>query len=413
MLRKSMIAAIAAVLLITSCGQSGEKAISVRDRATLSKQADPQVVQAANAFGLELTGKIMQQKPGQNIVVSPISIVQALSMTMNGASGPTRDQIAKTMHLEGLSTEALNDEQRKLRELLIQPGPGVKLFMANSLWLQKGWPFRKPFLDRVKAAYEAELNERKLADPAVLKEINKWVDKQTNGLIPTILDKPVSEMTKLMLLNALYFNGTWRTPFDPENTKDDNFTGSDGKIKSVPFMHQEGYFEYDETDTYQAVRLPYGGGQMGMLIVLPRPNADRRALDAKLLADPDFWRQRFTESHGELAVPKFRMESSLELAEIMNAMGMSLPFDPNKADFNVMADTSGGKQLHISRVLHKTLVDVSERGTEAAAATLVEMESGSAAPTGNFEMKVDRPFLFAIQDLQSGILLFVGSVETP
>lgn len=413
MLRKSMIVTIAALMLLTSCGQSDKKAISASERVRLSEQTDPRVVQATNAFGLELTGKILQEKPGQNIVVSPISIVQALSMTMNGAAGPTRDQMAKTMHLEGLSTEVLNDGQRKLRELLLQPGPGVKLFMANSLWLQQGWPFRKPYLDRVMAAYGAELNERKLADPSVLKEINKWVAKQTNSLIPTILDEPVSEMTKLMLLNALYFNGTWTNPFDPEDTKDGDFTESDGKVKRIPFMHQEGGFEYDETDTYQAVRLPYGGGQMGMLIVLPRLNADRTALAAKLLADPGFWTKRFTQSHGKLALPKFRMESGLELADILSAMGMNLPFDPNKADFNEMADTSGGKQLFINRVLHKTLVDVSERGTEAAAVTMIGMDSGSAAPTGNFEMTVDRPFLFAIQDLQSGILLFVGSVETP
>ncbi|MCA0754232.1 serpin family protein [Paenibacillus sp. N4] len=382
------------------------------ERARLSKQTGPHVVQATNEFGLELTGEILQQKPGQNIVISPISIVQALTMTMNGAAGPTRDQMAKTMHLEGLSLEELNEGQRKLRELMLQPGPGVKMQMANSLWLQQGWPFRKPYLDLVKAAYGAELNERKLADPAVRKEINKWVDKQTNGLIPTILDEPVPELTKLMLLNALYFNGTWKTPFDPENTKDGDFTQSDGKVKRVPFMHQGGDFEYEETDAYQAVRLPYGDGQMGMLVVLPRHNADRTSLYAELLEDPDFWSKRLTHSHGKLALPKFRMESSLELVEILSAMGMTLPFSAIKAEFNEMADTSGGKRLSINQVLHKTLVDVSERGTEAAAVTMIGMDGGSAAPLGHFEMTADRPFLFAIQDLQSGILLFVGSVET-
>jgi serpin B len=161
------------------------------------------------------------------------------------------------------------------------------------------------------------------------------------------------------------------------------------------------------------VRIPYGDGQMGMLIVLPRLNADHTALSAELLADPGYWTKRFTHSHGKLALPKFRMESGLELVDTLSAMGMSLPFDRDKADFNAMAYISGGKQLFINRVLHKTLVDVSERGTEAAAVTMVGMDSGSAAPTGNFEMTADRPFLFAIQDLQSGILLFVGSVEAP
>ncbi|QYR23580.1 serpin family protein [Paenibacillus sp. sptzw28] len=411
MLRKSMIVAITAVLLLTSCGQPDRKPISAQERARLSAQTDSRVAQSSNTFGLELIGKLKQEKPGENIVVSPISIVQALSMTMNGAAGPTLDQMAKTLHLEGLPAKVLNDEQRKLRELLLQPGPGVKLSMANSLWLQQGWPFKKPYLDSVKSAYGAELNERKLSDPAVLKEINNWVDKETQGLIPTILDEPVSEMTKLMLLNALYFNGTWKRPFEPEDTKDGDFTKSDGKVQHIPFMHQEGKFEYDETDEYQAVRLPYGDGQMGMLVVLPRKNADRMTT-AKLLADPGLWTKPFTRFNGQLALPKFRVEGMLDLIDTLKAMGMSLPFDPGKADFNEMADTSGDRRLFISKVVHKTLVDVSEQGTEAAAVTMVGVETTSAPPEGNFQMTVNRPFLFAIQDLQSGVILFVGSVET-
>jgi serpin B len=218
-------------------------------------------------------------------------------------------------------------------------------------------------------------------------------------------------MTKLLLLNALYFNGTWERPFEPENTKDGDFTKSDGKVQRIPFMHQEGIFEYDETDEYQAVRLPYGDGQMGMLVVLPRQNADHVTIAAKLLTDPGFWSKRFNQFHGRLALPKFRMEGDLKLIDTLKAMGMSLPFDPQRADFDNMADTSGDRRLFISKIVHKTLVDVSEQGTEAAAVTMV-IASGSAPPEGNFEMTVNRPFLFAIQDLQSGVMLFVGSVET-
>lgn len=414
MLRKSIAVTIAAALLLTSCGQIGQKKpMPANERARLADGADPRVAQSTNAFGLDLMAKLIQEKPGTNVVVSPISIAQALSMTMNGAVGATREQMAKTLHVEGLSAEELNAGQRKLRELLLQPGPGIKLSMANSLWLQKGWPFRKTYLDRVKTAYEAELNERNLTDPAVVKEINQWVDKQTKGLIKTILDEPVSDLTKLMLLNALYFNGTWLTPFEPKETNDGDFMKADGQKQRTPFMHRSGMFEYEETDAYQAVRLPYGDGQMGMLVVLPRPNADRKALAAKLFADPGFWSKRFGQSRGQLAVPKFRIEGTLKLEDTLSAMGMSLPFDPNQADFGDMADTGGGRGLSIDRVLHKTLIDVSERGTEAAAVTSVGMTATSAPTKGNFDMTVDRPFWFAIQDLQSGVLLFTGSVEAP
>lgn len=412
MLPKSMFIVISAVMLLTSCGQHVKKTISVPERARLAERSNLHVVQAANAFGLELAGNIIHKKTGENVIISPISIVQALAMTMNGAAGPTRDQMAGTLHVADLSDEALNDGQRELRELLLQPGPGIKLSMANSLWLQKGWPFKKPYLDRMKAAYEAQLNERNLASPAVLKEINKWVNKQTNGLIPTILHEPVPEMTKIMLLNALYFDGTWERPFEPKDTNEDDFSNSDGKVQSLPFMHQGGMYEYDETDAYQAIRLPYGEGQMGMLIVMPQPNTDRAALTAKLLEDSDFWTKRFTPLAGKIALPKFRIEGQLELKDTLGAMGMSLPFNANKADFSELADISGDRQLHISKIVHKTIVDVSERGTEAAAVTLVGMDAGGAPPSKTFLMKVNRPFLFAIQDLQTGLLLFVGSVET-
>lgn len=416
MVRKSVAAAIATVILVTAagCGQKTPKAIPASERAHLAEQTDPRAAQAANAFGLKLAGQMIQEKPGQNVVISPISVAQALAMTMNGAAGATREQIARMLHMEGMSLEELNDGQRKLRELLLQPGSGIKLSMANSLWLQKGWPFRQPYLDRVKGAYGAELNERNLNDPSVVKEINQWVNKKTNGLIPTIVEPPISEMTRMMLLNALYFNGTWQKPFEPKDTSEGDFTKGDGSKKRVPFMHQSGMFEYAESDTHQAVRLPYGDGQMGMLVVLPRPKADPKALAAKLLADPAFWTKRLDRSHGQLALPKFRVEGTFELKEALKAMGMSLPFDLGAADFSEMADASGGRGLSISKVLHRTLVDVSERGTEAAAATLVEMTATSApVKSSSFDMTVDRPFLFAIQDLQSGALLFVGSVESP
>lgn len=409
MLRKSIFIAISAVLLLTACGQPEKKTVTVPERARLAEKIDPQMTKATNTFGLELAEKMINETQGENVVVSPVSIVQALSMTLNGAAGQTREQIAKTLHLEGLSVEMLNEEQQKLRELLLQPGPGIKLSMANSLWLQKGWPFQKEYLDRVKASYDAQLNERKLDDPAVLKEMNKWVNKQTNGLIPTILDEPISEMTKLMLLNALYFDGTWKRPFEPDATIEDEFTKSDGEIQRIPFMNQGGSYEYDETDAYQAIRLPYGNGQMGMLVVLPSQHMDQKELTVKLLADTEFWTKPFTPANGRLALPKFRVEGKRELIDTLSAMGMRLPFDPNQADFSELADN----KLYINRILHKTVVDVSEQGTEAAAVTLIGMEAGSAPPSSSFEMKVNRPFLFAIQDLQSGMLLFVGLVETP
>ncbi|WP_274652739.1 serpin family protein [Paenibacillus humicola] len=412
---KFVLAAVAAAALLTSCGTAAplsKSSISAPERERLAKRIDPRTVQATNAFGLELAGRIMQEYPGENLILSPVSIVQALSMTLNGASGPTREEMKKALHAEGMTLQELNAGQQVLREVLVRTGPGITLSMANSLWLQEEWPFRKTYLDRVKSAYGAELNQRDLTEPGVRKEMNKWVDKQTNGLIPTILDQPVSGNTRALLLNALYFDGAWQTPFEPEETRDGDFTNGDGSKSRISFMHREGMFEYEENDAYQAVRLPYGDGQMGMLVVLPRQGADQAALTAKWLRDPGLWTKRYTSFQGRLAMPKFRIEDQHELKKTLSAMGMSLPFDPDQADFSEMADTSGRNgKLFISQVVHKTLLDVSERGTKAAAATMVGVSSGSAGPKKSFEMTIDRPFLFAIEDLQSGTLLFAGRIE--
>ncbi|WP_409345588.1 serpin family protein [Paenibacillus sp. MBLB4367] len=409
MLKKIAMTAALAVLL-AACGKTESEAITFRDRNLLAGQLNAGVVDATNTFGLALAQRVIAEKPGSNVSLSPISVMQALAMTMNGASGGTKEAMARTLRLEGMPMDELNEGERSLTRLLEDAGPGIKLSVANSLWLQQGWPFRSSYKDAVSKSYAAELQERNLPAPAVRKEINKWVSKKTGGKIPTIVDDPVSASTKLMLINALYFNAAWTNPFKAENTKDGTFSSADGTKRQVGMMHQEGRFEYDEENEYQALRLPYGDGQMGMLIVLPRPDADRKALMNKLFTDPAWWERRFESYGGDLALPKFHVDATLGLEEALSAMGMENAFDKHKADFSEMADSSG-EPLYINRVLHKTQVTVSEKGTEAAAATVVEMKAGSAPPNGRFTMTVDRPFWFAIQDLQTNALLFVGAVE--
>jgi serpin B len=338
--------------------------------------------------------------------------MQALAMTWNGAAGQTRQAMTAALRLDGLTADDVNRSERTLTELLRQTSPGVQTSVANSLWLQQGWPFRQPFLNAVKDAYGASLNERQLTKPSVRKEINSWVSKQTKGRIPSIVDEPIAELSKLLLVNALYMKAAWEQPFEKGATKDGDFRLGDGTVRRVPMMHKSGRFRYEEGESYQAVQLPYGNGQLAMTIVLPKPDSDRKALEAQLFADPAWWVQPFQSAGGELALPRFHAETSLKLEDTLAAMGMAPAFDPNAADFSAMADTSRAP-LYISRVLHKTYLDVAEQGTEAAAATAVEMRAGSApAPAkSRFQMTVDRPFWFAIVDEQSHVLLFAGSIE--
>ncbi|MFC0211749.1 serpin family protein [Paenibacillus chartarius] len=410
-----------AALLLGACGDGGGGArngakpeLETRDRMALAQQLDPAVAAASNAFGLELARRQMEKKPGENMVLSPVSVAQALAMTMNGAAGSTREGVAKALRLDGVPLEKVNQSAAVIADLLGKSSPGVRTAIANSLWLQKDWPFKNEFLKGMRESYKAKLEQRNLTDPKVRKEINDWVKKQTRGRIPSIVDEPVDPLTKAMLINALHLNAAWENPFQENQTKDGPFTRADGTVKQVPMMKRSGRMAYDEEDTHQAVKLPYGDGQLSMLIVLPRPGADRKALAAKLFADPAWWMRSYEGFSGELTLPRFRVEMTAELKELLAPMGMADAFDPLKADFRAMANTDATHEpLFISRVLHKTYLDVNEKGTEAAAATLVGMKAGSAPPNGRFEMKVDRPFWLAIVDEQSKLLLFVGAVEQP
>jgi serine protease inhibitor len=407
--------AVCVCLALTACGKKtemGEAELKTPDRALLAQKADPQITAAWNTFGLELIRQVLVEKPGVNVILSPASVAQALAMTWNGASGSTFDAMAETMRLQGMDLSRVNRHAGVMSELLGKSSPGVQMSMANSLWLQKGWPFRKEFLDSMRKAYEAKLEQRELTEPKVRKEINSWVKKETHGRIPTIIDQPIDASAKLMLINALYLNASWQTPFEKSATKDGSFKQADGSEAQVPMMHQKGRYAYEETEGYQAVRLPYGDGQLSMLIILPKPEADRAALMKRLFADPTWWMKQHKASNVDLTLPKFRVDFTVKLRDTLSKMGMGAAFDPSKADFSAMASADASHPpLYISQVLHKTYLDVNEQGTEAAAVTLVEMKAAGAQLEGSVEMKVDRPFWFAITDDQSHTLLFAGAVE--
>lgn len=380
-----------------------------------SPRVDAGVVSATNGFGIALLKDLVGAKPRENVVISPASISLALAMVYNGSAGETRTGMAKAMRLGSLSAEDTNAGYKALSESLTLPEGEGQLYIANALWKQHGLPFKPVFLETVKANYGSEVSDANFHDPEpAAKEINDWASQQTRGRIPTIIGDPQALKDALMaLLNAVYLKAEWADPFETRMTQEQDFTRADGSTLKIPMMAQGGHFSYHEGDGTQIVALPYKG-RLGMYVVLPPKGADLGAFVSALT--PEKWQQwldAMQSQQGLVKLPRFITEYSATLNDVLAAEGMELAFDQTRADFSGIIDRDP-YQPYISLVLHKTYLRVYEKGTEAAAVTAVIMAAGAAPPREKpFEMVVDRPFLCAIRDETTGVLLFLGAVTNP
>ncbi|GAA3408681.1 serpin family protein [Paenibacillus hodogayensis] len=410
--RTSILAAICLMAVIgTGCGEPDKK--NNNGKTYTAEDVGPRLVSAYNDFGFELFRKTTAVGPeAGNAVLSPVSVALALSMTINGAAGPTRNALAQGLHLQGIGAEETNVGARALQHVLQNADASVQLSVANSLWARKGVPFQKDFLTLNKEFYGARTEQLDFGKRSAADTINQWAKKQTNGRIDQMVNAPIDPQTMLFLLNAVYFKGDWTIPFDKEATRDRPFLLADGTKVDRSTMARRGSFDYAEQQGYAAVRLPYGNGSTGMIILLPDEGVKLSSLVERLTGTE--WSAligSLQKQEGEVSLPRFKLEYAATLNEPLKVMGMALAFDPLKADFSGMLTPP--PNMYIGEVKHKTYVRVDEKGTEAAAVTKVEMRAGSAPNPSGFRMNIDRPFLFALQERQTGALLFVGTVYDP
>jgi len=391
-------------------------------QSSLPRLTDPPVapdnlqtlVNGNNAFALDLYHVLAGN---DNLIVSPYSISLALAMTYGGARGDTAAQMAQTLHFN-LPDEALHAAFNRLdlnleqNSAAAEQGQAFRLHIANALWAQKDHTFRQEYLDLLAVNYGAGV---RLADFAqsepTRREINQWVSQQTEEKIQDLIPAgALDAMTRLVLVNAIYFKADWETQFDPAATSDAPFYRLDGSQIAVPMMSAElSGVLYGRGDNYQAIELPYQGGTAVMDVIVPDAGQF-----AALTADLNL--EKLNRILGtlqpetvQLRLPKFKFTRDFDLGSTLSALGMKDAFDPSLADFSGM---DGERDLYIGKVLHKAFVAVDEKGTEAAAATAVVMRLTAILPAG-VEMTVDRPFIFLIRDLASGQILFLGQVLNP
>jgi len=370
---------------------------------------------STNAFGLALYGHV-RGKPG-NLFLSPYSIASALAMTWAGARGETADEMAETLALprdwRG-EPERIHNAFGRLTKSLNDPKAAYELTVANALWGQKGYGFQEAFLNLLDTHYGAGLREVDFlgATDQARKTINTWVEKETREKITDLIPPgALVPETRLVLTNAIYFLGTWRFPFGKDDTKEEDFFAPSATVK-VPMMRDTKHYLYADAGGHHVLQLPYKGGDLAMLLLVPKKKDGLAAVEASLspkaLAG---WIGEMKHTRVRLRLPRFKTTWRCLLGETLAGMGMARAFDPAKADFSGM---NGGKEpLWIGEVIHKAFVEVNEEGTEAAAATAVVMVGAAPAPEEPPVVRCDRPFLFLIRDTRSGAILFLGRLVNP
>jgi serpin B len=371
--------------------------------------------QAQSRFALKLFDRLLQQQPQENLFFSPLSIHLALSMLYNGAAGETQAAMAEVLEAQDLSLHELNWTNAQMARWLVErsqaEGP-IQVQIANGLWVDQTLTLRPPFLQALATYYQAVANRVELGSPQTVQSINRWVAERTQGQIDRIVDR-LSREDRLVLLNAIYFKGEWTQPFDPALTEPQPFTRPDGRRVQVPLMAQSGRYGYRETEQLQVVRLPYGEGELAMVILLPKPGVSLEALRQEL--SPETW-QEWTGSlptrPGSLRLPKFKLAYETDLVPALQQLGLGIAFSP-QADFSQMTP----EPTRVSRVLHKAALEVNEEGSEAAAATGVIVSRTASDRQEPFQFVADRPFWFAIvasgANREAQTVLFMGSVVNP
>jgi len=423
-MKKIIFSVLAAILVLStvSCSQTqgyGQEAKSDKEHdnsPNVSDSALETLVSGNNEFALELYRQL-SANDDSNLFFSPYSLSLALAMTYAGAEGTTEEQMADTLNFI-LDEEDLHAAFNKLAIELASRGEGdsskdeegFKLNIVNAIWGQVEYEFLSDYLDTLAVNYGAGLRLLDYAsDPEACRQtINEWVSQQTEGKIEDLIKEGIiSEVTRLVLTNAIYFNAAWEYPFDEDNTADGTFYLADGSTVTVPMMHQTEDFNYAEGDGYQAVELNYDGNELSMVIILPEEGSFEQfeaALDSQKL---DEIIDSLHTASVTLTMPKFEYSSQFSGKEALEAMGMTDAFSMD-ADFSGM---DGTYDLYIEDVVHKAFVSVDEAGTEAAAASAVVMNL--KAVMEHAEVNLDHSFIYLIRDIETGTILFIGSVVNP
>ena len=364
-------------------------------------RAEQEINVGVNDFGLRLFRSLYAK---DQVFISPLSVSLALSMTAYGARGTTEQEMIATLGFSAATRDLVGDYYKKMVPALIDADDRTTLEIANSIWVKNQIRLKDDYCNGVKDYFSADVFSKDFSSSGFIAEINKWCSDKTHGLIKNAADN-LNPSIIMALVNALYFKGKWSEEFD--KAKGGKFTTLNSTKVDAELMSKTGSYKYAQADGYRMVSVPYGNGAFVMDLILPEKTGSDAFSQAATGLDWAVYsglidKQRSAEVC--ITMPVFKMEYYAEIQDILAAMGMPTAFG-GSADFSGITSDSS---LCIDQVIHKTLIDVDEKGTEAAAVTIVGLRKSSAGPSETIYFNADRQFIFAIRETSTNALLFIG-----
>jgi serine protease inhibitor len=415
----------AAALLVAGVVDAAAADAAAADAAAADAAAADAAVDVAgadNAFGFRLLNAVQKSVPKGNVILSSVSAALDLSMVLNGAVDETRQEMLTALSLDGLDLNAVNSANAALIKVIRTPANNITLSVADSLWVDNRRATLRPdYLKQTRAWYDAAVTDLDFSNPSAVTQINSWASKETHGKIAKVIER-IDPADLVLLLNAVYFKGQWTHKFDPAQTQPRDFALVDGTVKQTPRMAQEGRFAYFATADMQAIRLPFGDGELVLQVLLPAKSSSLAALESQLTPEHwKAWQKLYMQRPGRIELPRFELKSNYRLNPALQALGMMRAFRAGGRDgaqlTDMLSPAPGRAAAHsffISSVQQSVYWKVDEQGSEAAAVTSTMIRSAALArPPQPFNMIVDRPFFCAIEDQRTGALLFVGAIYDP
>ncbi|MDR3551887.1 MAG: serpin family protein [Clostridia bacterium] len=411
----------AAVLLSTVAG--GRLALSASAQNLMSgvKKQSAQQTKVSQAFvdaAADFSVKLFRETAveGKNSLISPLSVYYTLGLASNGARGATRQALLNAIGGGKLTQAQLNDSFEGYMSQIASVGHGTTLSLANSIWYRSEFTADQSFLQQNADFFGAGAYKTDFSKPSAAKAVNEWVKEHTNGLIDRIVDDKIDPDVQMMLVNALYFNATWESVFYARDNKSLDFHPAQGAAYTTTFMTNSFMNSYIEDDGAQGVLMPYSDGRFALAVLLPK-NGASPASYLKTLTGAGFVKMvkaPLTGTMASIELPKFTVKTdTMQLQDALKNMGLGIAFDPDKADFSGMGHDAANENLFIGKVRHKAYIRVDERGTEAGAATEADVTGSSAPLVKMVKLTFDRPFVYAIVDMKTGLPLFMGTMERP
>ncbi len=362
-----------------------------------------EMIEANQKFAINIFKTLQVEEKGKDIFISPFSISTALTMALKGAKGETLEEMRQVLELNDISESDINDYYKGVLDNLNNYKGDVELAIKNSVWIKEGENIKQEFIDNMETIFDSYVNELDFSKSESVETINSWIEEATNEKIKDMLKPPISPDVIMYLINAIYFNGDWKYEFDEDKTFEAEFVSETGDTTKVNMMNSKMNIDYYKEDRFQAIRLPYKEKDLSMLVFLPQEGIEigdfisnfNLEVLSKTLTNLEIFEELIVQ------IPKFKIEYGTKLLNNpLISLGMELPFSA-QADFSKIREG-----LMISRVMHKSFIEVNEQGSEAAAATIVELQETAALEPEIF--RADRPFVFLIYDKNSSTILFIG-----